>query len=295
MADPMNPPAGGTPPANPPAGGTPPAGDPPAGAWYDSFQDVGVKDWVKSYGDAYKSPEAIALKAWNLEKFLGADKAGRGAIIPKADAPDAEWSAFFKLAGAPDKADGYKLPDQIAADPMAAKFREYAHQTGMPTKMFDNVMKFFGEEVIGSANARQQEQMQSFERQSEKEWGELRSEWQGLEFDKNVELARRAAKAFMPATNEQEFETLMARIEGAIGTKATMKLWASIGSGVGEHGAVWGDAGGGSGANSPEAAKLRIAELKKDTAWTQKFLANDADARREWDRLHQIAHGGKAA
>ena len=108
-----------------------------SGAWYDSFQDVGVKDWLKSYNDAYPNPEAVAQKAYNLERFVGAEKSGRGVITPKKDAPAQEWQEFYrKVGGVPEKPDGYKLPEEFASDAMAANFREYAHKNAMPPMFF---------------------------------------------------------------------------------------------------------------------------------------------------------------
>ena len=213
----------------------------PAGAWYDNFQDPGVKDWLKAYGDAYPNPEAVATKALNLEKFIGADKAGRGVVLPKPDAKPEEWGEFYKkVGGVPEKPDGYKLPEDMVADPMAAKFRDHAHAAGMPPTMFDAVVKWYGEQMNSSASS----VISQFEQAADRDMADLKSEWQGVEFDKNVELGRRAARQFIPHGNPAELAETITKIEGAIGTKATMKMLASIGNSLGEHDFVPGEGGG---------------------------------------------------
>lgn len=260
-----------------------------------------MKDWVKAYGDAYKTPESMALKAMNLEKFIGADKAGRGVVVPKEGAPAEEWKAYFAKAGMPEKPDGYKLPEGLdaAKDPLLGKFREFAHSKGIPAPMFDAVMEFYVKDIMAVADQNGAASLAEFEKLAEKEWGELQQEWAGRDsngvpvYDKNIETARRAAKNFIPHETPEQLEETLLKIEGALGPKAMMKLFANIGNSIGEHGFVQGD-GNPSGGMSPEGAKVRIAELKKDTAWVAKFTAGDTDARSEWDRLHKIAHSKSA-
>lgn len=292
------PPSGGTPPT-PPAGGTPPA--PPTGEWYDSFQDPNVKEWVKAYGPAYKTPEAMALKAYNLEKFVGAEKAGRGIIVPKSDASPEEWKAFYaKVGSVPAEATGYVIPKDFESDPLMGKFREFAHKEGIPPKFFDAMMSFYSKDIAGAAVAQQQARDSELSAASEKDIRDLQVEWQGKDnngapiYDKNVELGRRAAKEFVPHTNEKELSDFLLGMEVVMGTKNMLKFWANVGGSIGEHGSHGGGEGGDGGdpnrPSTPEGARLRIAELKRDQEWAKKFTSGDVDARRVWDQLHKIAH-----
>lgn len=283
----------------PPAGGTPPAagGTPPAGAWYDSFKNNDTKEWLKSYGEAYPDPEAVATKALNLEKFIGAEKSGRGVVTPKADAKPEEWQEFYKkVGGVPESADGYKLPadldpnvsSMLSADPMVAAFKEHALNTGMPPMFFESAMKWYTDTMVGKENAA----IQDFSAQAEKDMTDLKSEWKGVEFDKNIEMGRRAAEQFIPHANKEELKDKIARIEGALGTKETLKLWASIGGAMGEHSFESGGGDGDMGSMTAESARVRIAILKKDSGFSSKLANGDADAKAEWDRLHKIGFGG---
>lgn len=263
----------------------------PKDAWYAGFKDTTVRDWLHAYKGAYPSAEAVAQKALNLEKFVGAEKAGRGIIVPKSDAKPEEWQAFWKkVGGVPEKADGYQVKDaELAKDPLVGKFREHAHKIGMPPAFFDAALSFYQSEMKGAADA----QMKDFETKAEADMLALKTDWPGIEYDKNIELGRRAAKAFIPHKDAAELENVLARMEGALGTKMTMQLWASIGAGLTEHGFVGeggaGGAGGGGGGMTREGARLEIAALKQDREFASKLVNGDADAKAKWDRLHKIA------
>ncbi len=289
---------GGTPAGGAPTGGAPTGGAPGAGAWYDSFQDQGTKDWLKSYGDAYPNPEAVATKALNLEKFIGAEKAGRGVVAPKPDAKPEEWQEFYrKVGGVPEKADGYKLPSTIdanmaaalSADPMVTQFREHALKSGMPPVFFESAMEWY----INTVQGKEQSMLEDFSAKAEQDIIDLKNEWKGVEFDKNTELGRRASKQFIPHENQEEFEDKLSRIEGALGTKETLKLFASIGAAMGEHNFESGDGDGNmSGGMSPEAARVRISRLKTDSSFAAKLASGDVAAKTEWDNLHKLGYGG---
>lgn len=262
-------------------------------AWYDSFQDTAVKDWLKSYGPAYPNAEAVALKALNLEKFVGADKAGRGIVVPKPEAKPEEWTAFYKrVGGVPEKPEGYKvhskaeIAEKLAADPMVKQFQEHAHKMGMPPQFFQGAMEWY----VGAMESAQNGSVEQFQRTAEREMDELRTEWQGAAYDENVELGRRAARMFIPHESKEQMQEVLTKMEGALGAKMTMKLWASIGRGLSEHGFVGDNDNPGGGGLTPEAARMRIRDLKADNAFTTRLLNGDAEAKAEWTKLHIIAN-----
>ena len=262
-----------------------------AAAWYDGFKDPVAKEWLKSYNGAYPDAESVALKALNLEKFLGAEKAGRGVIIPKSDAKPEEWKAFYsKIGRAPEKPEGYKIPEGMKADdPVLREFQSLAHKMGMPADHWTETMSWY----TGLAKKTQDRQLAEFEAKGERELSELRTEW-GNAYDRKAELGQRAAAAFVPASTPEQRTELLTRIEGAIGTKATLQLFANIGEQLGEHGFVDGEGTVTGGGVTPEAARVRIEQLKGDREWGKGLINGDADKRAEWDRLHQVAYGKKA-
>lgn len=269
------------------AGAKPDAGGGATPPWYDGFKDPATKEWMKSFNaDAYPDAEAIASKAMNLEKFVGAEKAGRGVIIPKSDAKPEEWQAFFKKTGLiPEKPDGYKVDAKYAAEPFIAKLREQAHKLGVPAPMFEGLVGFINAENEGAEAAEQKQ----FEEQTRKELAEIAAEW-GDNRDANIENGRRASKAFMPHTDDKDLKAKMQKFEGVMGTKFMMNFWANLGKKMGEHNFHGGDGKGGmgDGGMSPEGARIRVAQLKADKEFGKKIANNDAAAMKEWTELHAI-------
>lgn len=267
-------------------GGGTGAGDKGGGTalWYDGFKDAATKDWVKSYNDAYPDPESMAAKAMNLEKFLGADKAGRGIVIPKDLSKAEELTPIFRKLGAAETIDGYKVEETIAKDPVMVKLREHAHKIGMPVSHFNSTVQL----LAGVVKEQQATQSATLEQKAETDLNELHTEWAGPEYDKQVELGRRAAKMFVPHKDADELEQILGRMEGALGTKFMMKLWSGIGAGLAEHSFV-GDGDRPSGGMTPEAARVRITELKADKDFGAKLIGGDVATIAEWNRLNQIA------
>ena len=264
------------------AGGAAAGGAAAGQPWYSGFKDPAVREWVGSYKDAYPDAESIALKALNLERFVTADKAGRGIVVPATDKPE-EWMPIWKRLGAPEKPEGYKVPQGAEKDPFTLELRAHAHKIGMPSVFFDGMLGFLSEK--GKAQA--QAQVAEFEQKSEAEYNQVKQEW-GAQFDSKVELGRRAAAAIIPHKSKDELESVLNKIEGALGTKFTMNMWSKIGGGMGEHQFVGGEGDGGQGGITAESARMQIAALKKDAEWGKKFTAGDAEARALWSKLHKI-------
>lgn len=276
-----------------PAGGE--GGEGGEGGWYSGFKDPEVKGWMESLNGAYPDPESVAAKAYHMEKFLGADKAGRGVIVPKPDAKPEEWQEFYKkVGGAPEKADGYQMPKsinpeiltQINADPMAQSFKEFAHSKGIPPMFYEQVMEWYATTAAGAG----EKAFADFQAQADRDIEELKGEWRGVEYDKNIELGKRAAAQFLPHSNPDELAEAVTRLEGAFGTKGALKLLATIGAGMGEHGFEGGQGSGGSGGMSPAAARVRIDSLKSDSGFVSRLSSGDAAAKKEWDDLHKLAY-----
>lgn len=255
--------------------------------WYEQFKDPQVKEWLSAYKGAYPNAEAVALKALNLEKFVGAEKAGRGLVVPKPDAKPEEWQAFWRKVGAPEKPDQYKLPDDLKDNPGLIALRDHAHKLGVPAQLFEGITGFLVEQIKATDGNDDAE----FEQRAEKDLQELRAEWRGAEFDRRSELGRRAAASFVPHKDKAELEQILTRMEGAVGTKAMMKMFAKIGEAIGEHGFVEGDTPTPDGGMTPAQAKLRIETLRKDKEFGKKLLDKNTDAMDEWNKLHKIAFG----
>lgn len=290
-ADPAAAPAG-TPPADPgtPPSGTPaaaPAGTPPASndTWYSGFENADVRTWTQAKG--FKDPAALAESAWNLEKLLGHERAGRTVVIPGDDAPAEEVSAFRAKMGVPEKPDDYmsviKVPEG-QPDTFAKEAANWFHEAGIPPKQAALLAEKWN--AYQAAGMQQQTEQQAAE--ASRVFGDVVASW-GKDADANLELGKRAATQFIPAKDAAERQQILSKLEGAIGTKAMLEMFANIGRGLGEHKMHTNGDSGGMGM-SPAEAQAKINSLKADKVWTSAYLQGDASKKSEMERLIKIAY-----
>ena len=251
-----------------PAGNQAPA---PQGNWFDAFPED-VRGTVQTKG--WASPLDAIQSYTNLEKFLGADKSGRGLVIPKDDATPDEWGQVYDRLGRPQSPDQYKISMPDGAPPefaqaAAGKF----HELGLNTKQAEGLAAWWNQQTETMLGARQTQTTQA----AEMEMAQLQQEW-GKEFDVNIELGRRAARQVGVD------EATLSKLEEAMGTKWMLEHFSTIGKGMGEDSFVDGS-GGGKFGMSPEAARVRINQLKSDPSWSNKYLSGDSDAKAELERL----------
>jgi hypothetical protein len=244
--------------------------------WYQEFPED-VRGLVETKG--WQSPVDAIQSYTNLEKFLGADKANRGLVLPKDDATAEEWGQVYDKLGRPKDAAGYNLPvpdgtDGAFAQEAAGKF----HELGLTSKQAQQLTEWFNDKSSGAMSDMQSQQAQSAEQQM----SELQKEW-GKEFDANIESGRRAARQFGVS------EDMLNKMENALGTKDMLKFFSNVGKGVGEDSFVEGS-GNGKFGMSPEAARVRVNSLKSDPNWTAKYLGGDADAKAELERLMRAGY-----
>lgn len=243
--------------------------------WYQEFPED-VRGLVQTKG--WQTPVDAIQSYANLEKFLGADKAGRGLVLPKDDSPD-EWNQVYDRLGRPQSPDQYKLPvpDGDTGE-FASAAAEAFHKAGLSAKQATALAEWWNQ-IQQQMMSGQYEQVAAVQ---EQEMGQLQQEW-GKDFDANIEAGRRAARQFGVDTNTLE------AMENAIGTKQLLTLFAKIGKGLAEDTFVDGSGNRGFGI-SPEAARVRISQLKGDSEWTAKYLGGNADAKAEMERLLRAAY-----
>jgi hypothetical protein len=260
-------------PAGEPTGN--PAGS-PAPQWYDALPED-TRGLIQNKG--WKDPVDVINSYSNLEKLLGADKAGRGLVLPKDDADAGEWGKVYDRLGRPTSPDGYKLPVPEGdtgefAKVAAGKF----HELGLTAKQAEALAGWYNEQSAGIV----QQSAAQLAQQSEADMASLEQEW-GQSYDANIEASRRAVREF--GFNEQELDA----IERGLGTANMMKKFADIGKRLGESQFVEGKNNGNFGM-SPEAARVRISQLKQDPEWTAKYLGGNADAKAELEKLMKVGY-----
>jgi hypothetical protein len=257
-------------PAAPAAPAAPPA-------WYDGFQNAEAKAWVQATGllDAERAVE----KAWNLEKLLGADRAGRTIVLP-TDVNDAKaWEPIYEKLGRPPTADGYKLTVPDGQDPAFSKeAAQWFHGAGLaPAQAQALVEKWNAFQTTAAQNAAkaEQEALRTEHEALSAEWGT------GPAAEAQREYARRAA-----VTLGLDAEAITA-LEKVSGFSKTMKALAKVGQMSGEAQAV----GMGEGSQfgmTPAAARAQKDRLMADKDWRQKYLNGDHQARAEMAKLDEV-------
>ncbi len=261
------------------------------GEWFGGFANAEVKTWAQAKG--FKDPEAVTESAYNLEKLIGFDKAGRTLVVPKDDASPEEWKAFNAKLGVPEKPGDYKLPLPADADPnLVSTIQGWMHKAGATPKMAEALTKEF---VEFSVQQKTQEEKALFDL-SDKAFGETTARW-GKEADANLELGKRFTAQLLPSevtlddgtkVTRQQFLEKVFNATGATG--AMLELFAKAGRGMGEH-VMHTTSGGGMPDNSPAAAQAKIKQLTSDPAWSNAYLNGDKEKLALMSELQRQAAG----
>ena len=261
--------------AAPPVVSTPNVAGP---EWLAGADELKV-GYVQNKG--WKDPSQVVDSYINLEKLLGAEKAGRTIVLPGDKAEQAEIDAFYAKLGRPAEAKDYKV--EIPAEYGNAQFAEAAkakfHELGITAKQAEGLTAFNNEFVKGQIAAQTNQSAEAFNA----DVAAIKTEW-GAAHDQNVVIARNAAAAL--GWDGAKID----KISGAIGHKATMQMLHQIGSKTGESDFVTGTGNSYGGAKTPAQAKAEIQTLKQDKAFTAKLMNKDAEASARWTQLHQYAY-----
>lgn len=213
--------AGATPSADSGAPATPSAdSQTPTPAWHDSIQDEGLRQFIAGKGFKDASEAAKALQ----------DMEGKTAV--------------------PESPDAYALPVPEGQDKaFASEAAKWMHEAGIPVAQAQALATKWNE----YAATQQQAADQARQQQDEADMTALKKEW-GPQHDANIELGRRAVRAFVGQGDEAA--GLLDKIETAIGAAETIKLFHRIGKHLGEGSLTpEGGSGGSSVPADPEAAR----------------------------------------
>lgn len=277
-------PAAPTTPAAPaaPAAATPAA--PAAPNANPSWLGDGTPEDVRGYTElkGWKSGKDAVESYRNLEKLLGADRAGRTVVIPGENAQAAEVEAFHAKLGRPVEAKDYKItvPEGSNTE-FADTAKSWFHEAGLTQKQADVVAKHWNEYANGVMSADTQASAQKVQVEQQ----QLRSEW-GAAYEPNIQLAAQARNKL--GISNEEVDSLA----NVIGFKRTIQMFHDIGKRGGEADFVNGSHGNGfQGAMTPAQATARIQQLRGDPEWTKAYIKGDVSKRDEMWRLSQLAAG----
>lgn len=253
------------------------------------MQNAEARTWAEAKG--FKDPLAAVESAYNLEKLLGFDRAGRTVVMPGENATPEELKAFHAKIGVPDSPEGYGLKAPEGADgEFLTEASKWMHQAGVPA----GAAQKLAEQWNGYVAQQQQQAEQQFAQMGQSEFQAWQAE-QGAALAQNLELSRRATAQFLPEklnVGGQEIDRgeALNRIERAIGTGNMMRLFAGIGAGLSEHKVLQGDGGG---VMTPAQAAQRMNELKSNREWSAAYLSGDKSKQAEMAQLIQLAFPGQ--
>jgi hypothetical protein len=221
-----------------------------------------ARGYIENKG--WKEPGDVLKGYQHLEGLLGADKAGRGVVLPKDDKDQEALDKIYNAMGRPEKADGYGLTELLAkeetTDPaFMAAMGETMHQAGLS--------KAQAHKLAGAYQAHYNANRQAAIETHQKEVADAKASLTPEE----KENCHRGFR-FLGLNNEEA-----AAIEMYWGVKRAAQMFAKIGQALSEDKRVDGSAPGGF-TGSPEAAKARLAELDADPAFTKRYLEGEPAA-----------------
>lgn len=259
-----------------------PAAPAESGEWYGKLQNEAVRTWAEAKG--FKDPLAAVESAYNLEKLIGFDKAGKTVIVPDDKSTPEQIAAFRTKIGVPEKAESYQLPVPEGIPPeLATAASSWFLEAGVPVKA--------AQDVVGKWNALQLESLKKeearFQTQSAADLKKLEGEW-GNAYDQNLELGRRAAAQYIPTANKEQRDAILDKIQHAVGTEMFVKIFANAGQNMSEHKVHSG--GDNQGIMTPAQAKQKIAENNSNKEYATSYLNGDKAKQTEMTNLHKMAY-----
>lgn len=247
-------------------------------AWLEGADELTV-GYAQNKG--WQSPNELLSSYQNLEKLLGADRAGNTVVLPKDGATPDELNAFYGKLGRPSDPAGYNIdvPQGIPSDFTNAATAKF-HELGLSQKQGQELASWW-QGYAGNIAATQEAQAAEAFRADEVS---LRQDW-GQAYDQNIGIARTVAN-----TLGLDAPTID-KLQAALGHKGTMDLLYKIGEKSGEDVFVTSQTGAGfRGAMTPAQAKAEISQLQQDRDFVSKYLNKDANAIKRMAELHSFAY-----
>ena len=265
----------GTPAA--PAAGVQPTAQPSANSVWTAAFDEDTNAYVSNKG--WKEPQDLLMSYRNLEKFAGGAK--NLLELPPENATPEQLDAFYSKLGRPADPNEYGLKAPDGGDPaMVEWFKGTAHKLGLSAKQAQSLFTEFN----GMSGSMQEKMQAQMAQESEKAIGTLKQEW-GQAYDQMIGAGRRAATALGYDAGR------LSAIEDKLGTAEMLRLFATLGSKMGEDSFAGERSEGGFG-TTPAAAKQQLADLRLDKGFMDKYLSGDRDAVSKFQRLMEAAHAG---
>lgn len=250
----------------------------------DSASDQ-VDDSAGWYGEVDQDTQGyIANKQWkgtgdviqsyrNLEKMLGADRAGRTLVLPKEGEDKTE---FYTKLGRPESADKYEFGE--VSGNAVDWFRGKAFEMGLNQEQAKTLIEGFSELTNNISNENSESQAVEFQNQM----NDLKREW-GSAYDTNINAAKKATQQF--GFSSEDIDAM----ENALGPKKLFERLSSIGRALSEDSFVTGQRHEGF-IMSPAEAAHKIQELRLDDNFMSKYMNSDKNAIEKFSNLMKLAY-----
>tara|TARA_R110000803_G_scaffold27832_3_gene64774 strand:- start:1406 stop:2260 length:855 start_codon:yes stop_codon:yes gene_type:complete len=197
--------------------------------FYSSFENEELRGFVENKG--MKTSEQLATSYHNLEKLMGADKAGRTVVLPGPDADEASMSEFYGKLGRPETADAYDLPVPEGQDGSTAEWASGVfHKYGLTPAQARGVAEEYNGRIAEVGSAAEQTNTQT----EAEATSELRRDW-GAAYDQKVAGIETTAVA-LGIQHEQ-----LLGLRDSMGPAAAMKFVDQLASKLGEDTIVNGE------------------------------------------------------
>ena len=197
--------------------------------FYSGFENEELRGFVENKG--MKTPEQLATSYHNLEKLMGADRAGRTVVLPGLDADETSMSEFYSRLGRPETADAYDLPVPEGQDRSTAEWASGVfHQYGLTQAQARGVAGAYNVRLAEAGATAEQTNTQT----EDEAVRELRRDW-GAAYDQKVAGIETTAVAL-----GMQHEQLLG-LRASMGPAAAMKFVDHLASKLGEDTVVNGE------------------------------------------------------
>jgi len=254
-------------------------------SWIEGVSDPDIRAYAETKGFHNTTVDNVVKSYQNLEKIMGADKAGRTVVLPGLDADEQTLGDFYTKLGRPEKADGYELPVPEGDDgKMADWAKGVFYEAGLSDKQAKMVAEKWNE-YVGGAVATASEQSQAASQEAE---STLKKEW-GAAFDQKVAGIARAAKQLGMSDDQ------LTGLRNSMGPVAAMKFVDNLASKLGEAPMDNDYINPTGGMLTPAAAKVELSKLSLDkefmTAWLDRSHPSHKWAMEKKQNLSKMASG----
>jgi hypothetical protein len=198
-------------------------------AWYSSFSPESQEILKKNN---WKDPNEVIKSYAELRGKISE----KGILQPAPDAPKAEWDAYHKALGRPDKAADYTftLPKEAPPDlpydvAFADAFKNWAHENGLTRIQANALHDKYVMHATGAVRAeiaQINERIKSSHEELIKSWGQPGTE----SYAKQVEMATRAMKNLDPGLQAALKEAKLMMPDGTILSASVAKALAKVGA-----------------------------------------------------------------